>query len=45
MVVNDVGDGLHVVAAGPVPPNPSEMLSNARVAARSSPTWRRATST
>ena len=44
MVVNHVGDGLHVVTAGTVPPNPSEMLSTPRVAA-SSPTSRRATTT
>ena len=33
MVVHDVGDGLHIVTAGAVPPNPSEMLSTPRVAA------------
>ncbi len=32
-VVHDVGDGLHVVTAGAMPPNPSEMLSTPRVAA------------
>jgi capsular exopolysaccharide synthesis family protein len=32
MVVNNLEDGLHVVAAGTIPPNPSEMLSSARVA-------------
>jgi polysaccharide biosynthesis transport protein len=33
MVVNHLDPGLHVVAAGHVPPNPSEMMSNPRVGA------------
>ena len=32
MVVNALDQQLHVVTAGNVPPNPSEMMSNARVA-------------
>ena len=32
MVVTHLGDHLHLVTAGQVPPNPSEMMSNARVA-------------
>jgi succinoglycan biosynthesis transport protein ExoP len=31
LVVNHLSDGMRVVAAGQVPPNPSEMMSNARV--------------
>jgi len=31
MVVSHLGDHLHLVTAGQVPPNPSEMMSNARV--------------
>lgn len=33
MVVNHLDGGLHVVSAGAVPPNPSEMLSSTRVGA------------